>query len=65
MEELHERYAEIPLGRQLVVTDEGGDRSFLAASYLIRKGIDAVRLAGGMKQWRALPSEGPKAPANR
>jgi rhodanese-related sulfurtransferase len=50
---LHERYSEIPLNRPVLVVDERGLRSFLASSYLIRKGIvDVTRLFGGMEQWQ-------------
>lgn len=50
---LHERYPEIPLNRRILVVDEQGLRSFLACSYLIRKGIiDVKRLFGGMARWR-------------
>lgn len=51
---LHERYPEIPLDRPVLVVDDRGERSFLAASYLRRKGLDAWRLFGGMRQWQAL-----------
>ncbi|MGV8079304.1 MAG: rhodanese-like domain-containing protein [Syntrophales bacterium] len=53
LEELHERYQEIPLDKPLLVVDDRGERSFLAASYLVRKGIEAERLSGGMRQWQA------------
>jgi len=51
---LHERYAEIPLNRPVLVVDSQGFRSFLAASYLVRKGVgDVKRLFGGMAKWQA------------
>ena len=51
---LHLRYQEISLDRHLVVVDEDGSRSFLAASYLSRKGFASIeRLAGGMSAWDA------------
>jgi len=53
LEALHERYPEIPLDRPVLVVDDQGERSFLAASYLRRKGLDAWRLFGGMRQWQA------------
>jgi rhodanese-related sulfurtransferase len=49
---LHERYQELPLNRPLLVVDDRGLRSFLASSYLVRKGIgDVKRLFGGMARW--------------
>jgi len=54
LEELPERYQEIPLGKPLLVVDGRGDRSFLAASYLDRKELRAMRLFGGMGAWQAL-----------
>jgi rhodanese-related sulfurtransferase len=51
---LHDRYPEIPLNRQILVVDDRGRRSFLACSYLVRKGIiDVKRLLGGMARWQA------------
>lgn len=51
---LHERYAEIPLNRPLLVVDDRGLRSFLASCYLVRKGVtDVTRLFGGMERWQA------------
>lgn len=50
---LHVRYADIPLDRTLLVVDEDGTQSFLAASYLARKGFAKVsRLKGGMANYR-------------
>jgi rhodanese-related sulfurtransferase len=54
---LHERYSEIPLNRQVLVVDDRGLRSFLASSYLIRKGVaDVKRLFGGMERWQRYAS---------
>ena len=51
---LQERYPEIPLNRPVLVVDERGSRTFLAASYLVRKGVgDVKRLFGGMQMWQA------------
>jgi rhodanese-related sulfurtransferase len=51
---LHERYPEIPLDSRVLVVDDRGFRSFLAASYLVRKGVgDVKRLFGGMAKWQA------------
>jgi len=52
MNELHRSYGDIPHDRRIVVVDQNGYRSFLAASYLVRKGFgDVVRLLGGMDRW--------------
>lgn len=50
---LHVEYAEIPLDRTLLMVDEDGTGSLLAASYLARKGFPNVRrLKGGMAEYR-------------
>lgn len=54
MDELHERYPEIPMDTMILVVDERGSRSFLGACYLVWKGyVDVTRLFGGMENWRA------------
>jgi rhodanese-related sulfurtransferase len=55
--QLHERYHELPHDRALMVVDDQGFRSFLAASYLARKGFKVMRLFGGMAAWKTF-SEG-------
>lgn len=55
--QLHDRYHELPQDSALLVVDDQGFRSFLAASYLARKGFQVVRLFGGMTAWKAF-SEG-------
>jgi rhodanese-related sulfurtransferase len=46
---LHRLYQNIPQDSSLLVVDENGAQSFLAASFLARKGFpDIKRLAGGM-----------------
>jgi len=55
--QLHDRYHELPQDSSLLVVDDQGFRSFLAASYLARKGFQVVRLFGGMTAWKAF-SEG-------
>ncbi|MDA8123852.1 MAG: rhodanese-like domain-containing protein [Deltaproteobacteria bacterium] len=56
---LEERYRELPLNRPILVVDDRGLRSFLASSYLIRKGIaDVKRLFGGMERWQAYSAKG-------
>lgn len=54
---LHTRYAEIPLNRLIVLVDNRGFRSFLAASYLERKGFSTARLFGGMKHWQEMQAK--------
>lgn len=57
---LHERLAELPSGRDLVVHCEGGYRSAIACSLLVRAGRAGVHdLVGGLKAWQAsqLPVE--------
>ena len=46
------RYAEIPLDRTVVLIDDRGFRTFLAGSYLERKGYRVMRLFGGMQSWQ-------------
>lgn len=53
---LHERYHELPYNQTLILIDSRGFRSFLAQSYLKRKGFDVVRLFGGMEAWKAYES---------
>jgi len=62
MYQLHMRYAEIPHDRTIVLVDQNGLRSFLAASYLMRKNFEmVVRLFGGMDAWnKFVAQEGQK-----
>ncbi len=54
MEELDKRYNEIPKGKPIIIVDEIGYRSFLAACFLRLKGYkDVKRLFGGMAAWHA------------
>ena len=54
LDSLESRYAEILIDSRIVVVDEEGRRSYLAASYLASKGIEKVQwLNGGMEKWRA------------
>jgi len=49
---LHRRYQELPIDRLFILVDENGNHSFLASSYLVRKGFWKVkRLFGGMARW--------------
>lgn len=53
MDELDKRYQEIAWDNAIVVVDENGYRSFLAACYLSWKGHGRVeRLFGGMQDWK-------------
>jgi len=53
MTTLHIQYADIPLDRTLLVVDEDETVSFLATSYLARKGfVNIQRLRGGMTEYR-------------
>ena len=47
LNQLPARYYEIPSDRPIVITDEDGRRSFLAASYLVRRGFGSVQAAPG------------------
>lgn len=59
--ELHERYGEIPLDRRVIVVDDEGGETLLAASYLLRKGVPVVaRLQGGIRDIFADKTEGEK-----
>lgn len=56
---LDQRYTDLPLDRMIVVVDENGFRSFLAASYLSRKGFrEVARLHRGMEGWKAFLAGG-------
>jgi len=53
MPRLHLQYADIPLGQTLLIVDEDEALSFLAASYLARKGFANISiLKGGMTGYR-------------
>ncbi|HVO67232.1 MAG TPA: rhodanese-like domain-containing protein [Syntrophales bacterium] len=59
--QLHRRYYELPYNRKVVVVDENGEHSYLASSYIARKGVDDVtRLSGGMAGWNAFAAKGKK-----
>lgn len=51
--ELVERSAEVPTEGQVLVVCKVGGRSAQAAGYLVRIGVDAVNLDGGMLDWSA------------
>lgn len=52
--QLHLRYGELPLKRLVILVDNRGFRTSLAASYLIRKGFEVRRLFGGMAKWETM-----------
>lgn len=61
MNQLPARYFEIPPDRPIVIADDEGRRSFLAASYLVRRGFENVqRLRGGMAAWNREAARGKK-----
>ena len=62
---LDARYDDLPLDSKIVVVDERGFRSFLAASYLVRKGYDVTRLFGGMEQWQKLQTSAARLPVKK
>ncbi len=52
VDDLRDRYHEIPLNSSIIVVDANGYSSFLVAAYLHWKGyVDIVRLFGGMRAW--------------
>jgi rhodanese-related sulfurtransferase len=60
MGEIPERAGELPAA-PLAIVCRSGARSGMVADWLVRSGIDAVNLAGGMQAWQAasLPIEPP------
>lgn len=58
-------YQNLPLDRQIVLVDEMGFRSFLAACYLARKGLEATRLFGGMDRWQKLLADAKRQAAKK
>jgi rhodanese-related sulfurtransferase len=58
-------YQNLPLDREIVLVDEMGFRSFLAACYLARKGLEATRLFGGMDRWQKLLADAKRQAAKK
>jgi rhodanese-related sulfurtransferase len=54
MYQLHRRWRELPLDRPLVLVDNRGFRSLLAASYLAARGYAVKPLFGGMTAWETM-----------
>jgi hydroxyacylglutathione hydrolase len=59
-EQLPDRIAEVPRGRDVIVYCAAGVRSSLAASILERAGLDPINVRGGFSSWESagLPTEG-------
>ena len=54
LDELEDTYRELPMDKRIIVVDEQGHRSFIAACYLYERGlVDVQRLFGGMQDWRS------------
>lgn len=51
LEQLNDRYAEVPTDRQVWVICAAGGRSMTAATALRAVGLDAVSVAGGTNKW--------------
>ena len=62
---LEEQYHNLPLDRLIIVVDEMGFRSFIAACYLARKGFEMTRLFGGMEKWQKSISKAKKQPVKK
>ena len=53
LDQLGDRYTELPTDRAIVVICRSGARSAKATEALVGAGYEAVNLAGGMKAWVA------------
>ena len=53
LEQLPERWLELPEDRLLITFCTGGLRSAGAANLLVENGFEAVNMSGGLIQWRA------------
>jgi rhodanese-related sulfurtransferase len=58
MVQLHRRWRELPIDRPLILVDNRGFRSLLAAGYLAARGYSVERLFGGMSAWKAATAPG-------
>lgn len=65
MHELHRRWRELPLDRAVVLIDDRGFNSPLAASYLAAKGYAVEPLFGGMTAWKAMVAKEQKKRAGK
>lgn len=62
---LEEQYHGLPFDRPIVVVDERGFRSFIAACYLARKGLEMTRLFGGMERWQKMDAAAKRPAAGK
>lgn len=53
LSELAERLGDVPTDRTVVCICRSGNRSARAVAFLRRKGIDAMNLTGGMRDWES------------
>lgn len=51
LDDLEERYAELPTDKPIVCVCKTGGRSQAAAEFLVEKGLEARNLEGGMMVW--------------
>lgn len=51
MQQIPQKLAEIPKDQPVVVYCHAGIRSFNAASWLKRQGVNALSMSGGIDQW--------------
>jgi rhodanese-related sulfurtransferase len=51
LRQLVTRFPEVPTTGQTLVVCRVGSRSAQATAYLVRQGVDAVNLAGGLAAW--------------
>lgn len=54
MNDVPARLAEVPTDRRVVCVCRSGNRSGVVSGWLHDRGVDAVNMAGGMRQWSAL-----------
>ena len=65
MYQLHRRWRELPLDRAVILVDDRGFHSPLAASYLAAKGYAVEPLFGGMTAWKAMVAKEQKKRAGK
>lgn len=51
LEDLTEKYMDLPKGRKIVVVDQAGSQTIVAARFLEQKGYVVQGLVGGMASW--------------
>ena len=56
IDELHERFGEVPSDRRIIVTCAAGLRGHTAVALLRDRGYDAINLDGGYNTWSASPA---------